>query len=488
MRKARWKKMIKVALMCGHGRSTDGTWDCGTSYGGNNEAALMLPITKAAVKYLRSYGVTVISDADTNNNKNMIADVAWANKELATIYVSVHCDYYKSPSGTLPLFVSAKGRTLAAAINNAVVSGMGMKTRGVTKRTDLYELNYTNMPACIFETGSIKADITKLKESDKYGKCIAKGICDYLGVKAEAPTATAPKPSTPTVSDGKLSVDGKGGKKTVKRLQEFLGCSTMDGIISGQNKDLSRYYPNLTSVEFGGGGSPTVKNLQKWVGANEDGIIGQITVKLLQKKLGVTQDGIAGANTIKALQTWLNTHDKADYPAPKPTPTPTPTSNASKIVAKAKDYAWAYGTASSKYSYKNGSAKASYKTALKKQMGKTAKISQSDCGYFVTTCVRASGVAKNFLALKGTKEAFPSVPSTMKIVHKGKKIPDGLLQAGDIIRYKKTNGHQHALMYYGGGKIAEAGRSTWFPAIKKDTKKYNKSNVKFSTLQVLRAK
>lgn len=476
--------MSKIALMCGHGRSTDGTWDCGTSYGGNNEAALMLPITKAAVKYLRSYGVTVISDADTNNNKNMIADVAWANKEKAIIYVSVHCDYYKSPSGTLPLFVSAKGRTLAAAINNAVVSGMGMKTRGVTKRTDLYELNYTNMPACIFETGSIKADISKLKDADKYGKFIAIGICNYLGVNYEA---DAPKPA-PKPTDGKLTVDGKGGKKTVKRLQEFLGCATKDGIISGQNKDLSRYYPNLTSVEFGGGGSPTVKNLQKWVGANEDGIIGQITVKLLQKKLGVTQDGIAGANTIKALQTWLNTHDKADYPAPKPTPTPTPTTNASKIVAKAKDYAWAYGTAKKKYAYKTGSAKASYKTALKKFLGKSNKISQSDCGYFVSTCVRASGVSSSFLALKGTKEAFPSVPSTMKIVHKGKKIPDGLLQAGDIIRYKKTNGHQHALMYYGGGKIAEAGRSTWFPAIKKDTKKYNKSNVKFSTLQVIRAK
>lgn len=481
--------MSKVALMCGHGRSTDGTWDCGTSYGGNNEAALMLPITKAAVKYLRSYGVTVISDADTNNNKNMIVDVGWANKELATIYVSIHCDYYKSPSGTLPLFVSAKGRTLAAAINNAVVSGMGMKTRGVTKRTDLYELNYTNMPACIFETGSIKADISKLKnDPDKYGKCIAKGICDYLGVKAEAPTATAPKPSTPTVSDGKLSVDGKGGKKTVKRLQEFLGCSTKDGIISGQTKSLIySYAPALSAVEYGTGGSPTVKRLQKWVGSTQDGVWGKNTTLALQKKLGVTADGIAGLNTFKALQTWLNTHDKADYPAPKPTPTPTPTTNASKIVAKAKDYAWAYGTAKKKYAYKTGSAKASYKTALKKFLGKSNKISQSDCGYFVSTCVRASGVSSSFLALKGTKEAFPSVPSTMKIVHKGKKIPDGLLQAGDIIRYKKTSG-QHALMYYGNGKIAEAGRGHQFPAIEKDTKKYNKSNVKFSTLQVIRAK
>ena len=70
----------------------------------------------------------------------------------------------------------------------------------------------------------------------------------------------------------------------------------------------------------------------------------------------------------------------------------------------------------------------------------------------------------------------------------GKKIPDGLLQAGDIIRYKKTNGHQHTLMYYGNGKIAEAGRENQFPAIEKDTKKYNASNVKLSTRQVIRAK
>lgn len=184
--------------MCGHGKSTDGSWDCGTSYGGNNEAALMLPITKAAVKYLRASGVTVISDADTNNNKNMIADVKWANKEKVAIYVSLHCDWYKAPTGTMPLYVSAKGKTLATAINKAVMSGMGMKTRGVTKRTDLYELNYTDAPACIFETGSIKADIKKLKDSDKYGKCIAKGICNYLGVafKEQAQTpAQAPAPA-----------------------------------------------------------------------------------------------------------------------------------------------------------------------------------------------------------------------------------------------------------------------------------------------------
>lgn len=230
--------MSKIALMCGHGKSTDGSWDCGTSYGGNNEAALMLPITKAAVKYLRASGVTVISDADTNNNKNMIADVRWANKEGVSIYVSLHCDWYKAPTGTMPLYVSAKGKALATAINKAVMSGMSMKTRGVTKRTDLYELNYTDAPACIFETGSIKADISKLKnEPDKYGKCIAQGICNYLGIAFEeqAPEP-APTPTTPqlyrvreTWADSKSQVGAyKSLDNAKKECDKHPGYSVFD--------------------------------------------------------------------------------------------------------------------------------------------------------------------------------------------------------------------------------------------------------------------
>lgn len=182
----------KVALMCGHGKQTNAKWDAGCAYAGYNEAALMLPITKAAVKHLRYAGITVISDADTNNNKNMIVDVAWANKEKADIYVSIHCDYSKAPSGVMPLYVSANGKKLATALNSAISKGMPMKSRGVAKRTDLYELNATDMPACILETGAIKADLKLLKNNyEKYGKLIAQGIMDYLGVK--------PKASTPSV-------------------------------------------------------------------------------------------------------------------------------------------------------------------------------------------------------------------------------------------------------------------------------------------------
>lgn len=297
-----------------------------------------------------------------------------------------------------------------------------------------------------------------------------------------------------TVPAPKLTVDGIGGPATVRAMQRFFGTA-QDGVISGQNKTLAKYYPALTSVKYGSGGSPCIKNLQRWTGVAQDGVVGPNTVKAWQKKIGVKADGVFGKASMKAWQKYLNTHEKATYPTetkpsnnPSSTTKPTTTTNADKITAKATAYCWPYGTDSKKYAYKTGSARADYKTALKKYMGKSAKISQSDCGYFVSTCVRASGVSSSFLALKGTKEAFPKPPSNFTIVHKGKKIPDGFLKPGDIIRYKKTNGNQHVLMIYATGKIAEAGRSTWFPAIKKDTKKYNGKTTKFSTLEVLRAK
>ena len=274
-----------------------------------------------------------------------------------------------------------------------------------------------------------------------------------------------------------ISVDGKGGAKTVKALQKYLGVK-QDGVISGQLKDLKKYHPGLSAVKYGKNGSPTVKKMQQWLGIAQDGQWGRNTSIALQKKLGVKQDGIAGAATFKALQKFLNGSQ------PAPAPTPTPTTNAQKIVARAKEYAWPYGTAASKYSYSKGSAKSVYKSALKKYMGKSAKISQTDCGYFVSTCVRASGTSSSFLALPGSyKKAYPSVPSTMRIVSKGGVAS---LQPGDVIRYRKKGG-QHVVVYIGDGKIAHASRKHAFPRVSK-SKPWNNSNVKKSTIQVIRAR
>lgn len=179
-----WKKSDVFALMVGHGKSLDGSWDPGCTYGKYTEAGLMLDIVKVAVKWLRKSGVDVITDADDANNRNMKSSVAWANNRKAKIYISVHCDWSGSTAGIFPQIKTTADKKMADKIGKYVADKMGMKFKGACKRDDLYELNAPTANACcVFETGSIKADLKKLKDYKAYGKALAKGICKYLGVK-----------------------------------------------------------------------------------------------------------------------------------------------------------------------------------------------------------------------------------------------------------------------------------------------------------------
>ena len=176
-----WDKEKDIlALMTGHGKSTDGSWDPGCVYGNYTEAALMLDIVKVAAKKLRAKGIKVLTDADKNNNRNMVSCARWANNKRARLYISVHCDYKGASKGVYPLFVSAAGAKMGKHIGKRVAKKMGMVYKGRAKRVDLYELNATNMPAIILETGAIKADLKYLKNADKYGTALATAILSYL--------------------------------------------------------------------------------------------------------------------------------------------------------------------------------------------------------------------------------------------------------------------------------------------------------------------
>ena len=176
------------ALMAGHGTQTNSVFDPGCVYGGYIEAGMMLEATKVAVNWLRKSGIKVITDADTNNDKNIIKCVEWANREGAKLYMSIHCDYKDSKiRGTAPLYVSSAGKAMAVTVGKVVAKEMGLPWEGAFKRTNLYELNATDMPAVILETARI-TEYKKLSDSKKLGKAIAQGICDYLGVKMFAHT------------------------------------------------------------------------------------------------------------------------------------------------------------------------------------------------------------------------------------------------------------------------------------------------------------
>ena len=307
-------------------------------------------------------------------------------------------------------------------------------------------------------------------------------------------------------SNSKLTVDGKGGKATVKAMQRYFG-TTVDGVITGQKKDNRKYYSALTSVKFGKGGSTCIKKLQRWVGASKDGVLGSNTIKKWQKKLAAlgyykgSIDGKFGASSMKAWQRFLNDNwgQKAVMPAALPaTPTPTPTpattpvvsnSNRDKLIVKARELSWARGTKASKFAWKGGSATPAFKTALSKAYPKKSGWSSApkkgcSCDVAIGTLVRAAGVDKKYPRGRSEQRKYKS-DKFVRIVKKNAR-PIDYLQPGDIGFYDKTSGGKkgHTFFYADGGIYEAANKSKYFH-FNSSTAKLKK---RYKKIIILRAK
>ena len=74
---------------------------------------------------------------------------------------------------------------------DGVCSTLPISTRGLTRRTNLKELSRTKAVSCTFETGSIGKDYEIfIKQHDQYGKGLALGLCNYLGIPFNTPGLT----------------------------------------------------------------------------------------------------------------------------------------------------------------------------------------------------------------------------------------------------------------------------------------------------------
>ncbi len=171
------KKSGHGYIAVGHGISSDGGWDSGCVDGPYTEAGLMLPIVKVAVSYLRQWGLTITTDADNNNIKICCT---LQNKCVgADFYVSVHCDNNAAP-GNIPDHLPgiAEGNVLLMQLTDQSCFEWTWD-RGILQRDD-YEVSGTDMKACIFETGSIRNDLDKLLDAEKYGFALAQGIFEGI--------------------------------------------------------------------------------------------------------------------------------------------------------------------------------------------------------------------------------------------------------------------------------------------------------------------
>ena len=293
------------------------------------------------------------------------------------------------------------------------------------------------------------------------------------------------KSEAPAVEDGKLVVDGIGGSATVKAMQRFFS-TTQDGVISGQSKVQTQFYPALKAVQYGKGGSACIKKLQKWVGTERDGILGKGTVAAWQKKLkdanyytGII-DGYFGAMSMKAWQKYLNEHDKAVYPNP---------TNASNIVTKAKELAWPVDTAKAKYAYKGGSATDAFKKALNKvypnrsKWGKAPKVGCS-CDVFVGTVVNSTGIVSDFP--RGFDEQLKYNNSKFEKLTYKNVAPYSVSKSGDIILYTKNTAGTSKHVLIRGDYIYEAQYEKTYGHVNKSVK--SKLDKKRPLVIIFRAK
>lgn len=180
-----FRTVMRVYVETGHGRGDDGAWDCGVVWKGQQEAKLVIPIAKAMCDSLRKNGIYVYTDAYGNNNRNLNYTLRFLKTHSLSAFVNIHCDSPKEGAGTWTLYRTSTQKAFGAALNKGVHEYVKISDRGLKHRRDLRSLKQTDVPAtCLYESGNIKKDNKLLNEQpQKIGKGLAKGLCDYFGIR-----------------------------------------------------------------------------------------------------------------------------------------------------------------------------------------------------------------------------------------------------------------------------------------------------------------
>lgn len=166
-------------------------------YGNTNEMVQCNRIADYAKKALERCGFSVKKAAQ---GQNMSTSISESNNWKADLHIPIHTNAYngKLTGGTLVMLYSNQSENNKAgkAILNAVAPISPGKDYDLRYNTGLAELNGTSAIAVYLEVEF--HDTTEgakwiINNVEKIGEAIAKGVCNYYGVKYVAPTSTATK-------------------------------------------------------------------------------------------------------------------------------------------------------------------------------------------------------------------------------------------------------------------------------------------------------
>jgi hypothetical protein len=263
-----------IAISSGHGKHIRG------ASGYLDEVDEARRVVARVAEVLTERGVTVCGpfndDTSTTQDQNLNRIVDWHNSQERVLDVSVHFNANEttsSPMGTEVLYVTQQ--MLAAEVSTAIADAGDFKDRGAKKRTDLFVLNNTDMPAILLEVCFVDSSAdAELYEDNFEAICeaIAQSICDVTGEDVGPQPPDRPdRPELP-IERPELSKGDQG--PWVESVQRTLGLP-LDG-------------------DFGNTTQAGVQGYQRAVGLSADGKVDEITWKYLDELDRRMANGDAG--------------------------------------------------------------------------------------------------------------------------------------------------------------------------------------------------
>jgi N-acetylmuramoyl-L-alanine amidase len=191
-----------VVISSGHGKIVRG------ASGILDEVDEARRVVEAVAAELRNRGAQVVTfhdDTSTTQSENLETIVAFHNSRSRQLDISVHFNAYVACSGPMGCEVLYKTQSTLSTEMSASIAGAGkFINRGAKKRSDLYFLNNTKMPAILLEICFVDSSA----DAELYSKNF-EAICKTIAATLKHEEGEAPKPpSSLLVVHGKASKFG----------------------------------------------------------------------------------------------------------------------------------------------------------------------------------------------------------------------------------------------------------------------------------------
>jgi N-acetylmuramoyl-L-alanine amidase len=145
-------------------------------------------------------------DTSTTQSENLATIVNFHNEQERDLDVSVHFNAYVETDKAMGVEVLYLSQAELAAQVAAAIASCGFKNRGAKKRTDLYFLNKTDMPAILIEVCFVDSQA----DADLYNENFDR-ICSVIaGAIAGDETDTRPQPEPPSEPDAVPVLEARG--------------------------------------------------------------------------------------------------------------------------------------------------------------------------------------------------------------------------------------------------------------------------------------